>query len=131
MAKTPMRLFDSVAELTAADRGCIAITGSHGGLSAARYAIGIRPLLVVFNDAGVGRDAAGIAGLATLQAEGLAGCTVSHASARIGQACSTLDDGVISHVNAAAAALGIEPGQRCGKAIAQLARAATTPQEAR
>lgn len=62
----PLRLVDSVAELTAADAGCWAITGSHGGLSAARYALAVRPALVVFNDAGVGLRQAGIAGLAEL-----------------------------------------------------------------
>lgn len=111
MAAPPiLRLVDSITELNAGDAGCIAVSGSHGGVSSARYAIAARPLLSVFNDAGVGKDAAGIAGLALLQAEGLAACAVSHDSARIGSAHSTWEDGVVSHVNALAAALGVEPG---------------------
>jgi hypothetical protein len=35
---------------------------------------------------------------------------VSHDSARIGYASSTLEQGVVNHVNALAAALGIAPG---------------------
>lgn len=102
---------DSITELQPADAGCIALSGSHGGLSSARYALATRPWLSVFNDAGVGKDRAGIAGLDLLQAQGLAACTVSHTSARIGQAESTLADGVVSHANDAARALGITIGQ--------------------
>ena len=117
-----LRVVDSITELGPGDAGCIAVSGSHGGASSARYAIAVRPLLSVFNDAGVGRDAAGIAGLFLLQAESLAGCTVAHHSARIGDARSTLVDGIISHVNPAAAALGLRAGQACGQAIDPLLR---------
>src|SRR4051812_500116 len=116
----PLRVVDSITELGPADAGCLAVSGSHGGKSSARYAIAARPLLTVFNDAGVGKDQAGLAGLAMLQSEALAACTVGHASARIGEAGSTLADGIISHVNAAAAALGLRPGQACRAAIEAL-----------
>ena len=92
------------------------------GFPAESFALAARPLLSVFNDAGVGRDAAGIAALAFLQDHGLAACTVAHDSARIGDAHSALDDGIISHVNAAAHALGIRIGQRCRPAIEPLTR---------
>jgi hypothetical protein len=115
-----LRVVDSITELGAADAGCVAVSGSHGGVSSARYALAARPLLSVFNDAGGGLDDAGYAGLALLQAEGLAACTVGHNSARIGDARSTLNDGIISRVNAAARALGISPGQSCGTAASAL-----------
>ena len=105
-----LRVVDSAAQLSASDQGCLAITGSHGGLSAARYAWVAMPWLVVFNDAGVGKDQAGIAGLAQLAQQGVAAATVSHTSARIGDASSTLADGVISYVNAPAKLLGLQPG---------------------
>lgn len=110
LAAAPMRLVDSITELGAQDAGCIAVSGSHGGVSSARYALAVRPLLSVFNDAGVGKNAAGIAGLQVLQNHALAACTVAHTSACIGQAASTLSEGVISHANTAALALGAEPG---------------------
>lgn len=77
-------------------------------------------MLSVFNDAGVGKDAAGLAALDFLQAAGLAACTVGHDSARIGDAGSTLNDGIINHTNALARALGVVPGQTCQKAVATL-----------
>jgi len=113
----PLRIVDSITELGPADAGCVAVSGSHGGISSARFALAARPRLSVFNDAGVGKDGAGIAALSFLQAQGLAACTVEHLSARIGDAHSTLNDGIISHANALAAALGVKPGQPCRQAI--------------
>ncbi len=116
-----LRVVDSITELGAADAGCIAVSGSHGGISSARFALAARPLLSVFNNAGIGKDGAGIAGLALLQAQDLAACTVEHHSARIGDAHSTLNDGIISHVNALAEALGIAPGWTCRQAVEKIA----------
>ncbi|MDP2065941.1 MAG: hypothetical protein Q8K38_08240 [Burkholderiaceae bacterium] len=117
--RTPaLRIVDSITELTPLDAGCIAISGSHGGVSSARFALAARPLLSVFNDAGIGKDGAGLAGLALLQARGLAACAVAHTSARIGDAASTLNDGIISHANAAALAMGVRPGLACSAATA-------------
>jgi hypothetical protein len=117
MDPRPLRIVDSITELGPADAGCIAVSGSHGGVSSARYAGVARPFLSVFNDAGVGRDGAGIAGLSALQAQGLAACAVAHASARIGDARSTLEDGIISHANALARALGATPGRPCSECV--------------
>lgn len=105
-------LVDSITEAVGRAAGAIVVSGSHGGVSAARFAVAAQVRLAVFNDAGVGRERAGIAGLALLDAEGIAACTVSHDSARIGEAASTFEDGVISHVNASAAALGAAAGMR-------------------
>jgi hypothetical protein len=101
---------DSITEAIGPGAGCAVVSGSHGGVSAGRFALQARVALAVFNDAGVGLDGAGIAALALLQAEGVAACTVAHDSARIGEAASTLATGVISHANAAAMALGAQPG---------------------
>lgn len=120
-----LRIVDSITELNALDAGCIALSGSHGGLSSARYALAARPLLSVFNDAGGGLDNAGLAALDFLQAYGLAACVVAHHSARIGEAQSTLIDGVVSGVNAAASALGIQAGWTCQQVVDFL----LTPQE--
>ena len=112
---TLLRVVDSITELGPQDAGCLAVSGSHGGISSARYALAARPLLSVFNDAVVGKEGAGLAALHFLQSHGLAACTVGHDSARIGEAASTLADGVISHVNALARTLGVQEGQRCAE----------------
>lgn len=105
-----MCLVDSITEAAARGTGLVVVSGSHGGISAARFALDARPHLVIFNDAGVGKDGAGIAALTWLQARGVAAAAVAHDSARIGEAASTWRDGVISAANAAAAALGARPG---------------------
>jgi hypothetical protein len=112
-----LRVVDSITELGPGDAGCIAVSGSHGGISSARFALATRPLLVVFNDAGIGRDDAGIAALAFLQGHGIAAATVAHTSACIGQARSTLEHGVVNHLNALAGALGLAAGQACALAV--------------
>jgi hypothetical protein len=57
-----LRVVDSITELVpGADAGCLAVSGSHGGISSAQYAWAAQPLLAVFNDAGVGKDRAGLA----------------------------------------------------------------------
>lgn len=106
----PLLLVDSITEAIGPGAGCVVVSGSHGGTSAGRFALQAAVKLAVFNDAGVGKDEAGIAALALLQHHGVAACTVAHDTARIGEARSTLETGVISHVNAAAAALGARPG---------------------
>ena len=115
-----LRVVDSITELAAEDAGCIAVSGSHGGVSSARYALAARPLLSIFNDAGIGKDRAGLAALDVLQASDLAACTVSHKSARIGEALSTMHDGVISNVNALALTLGVRVNEECQRVIQKL-----------
>jgi hypothetical protein len=115
-------LVDSITQLEAADAGAWVVSGSHGGVSSAQYALAWPMALVVFNDAGVGKDAAGIAALALLQARGQPALTVAHTSARIGDAGDTWAHGVISHVNAAAAALGCGAGQSLRATLASLSR---------
>jgi hypothetical protein len=108
----PLVIADSVTEAARRPPGAVLVTGSHGGASVVGYALAARPRLVVFNDAGVGCENAGIASLGPLQAAGVAACTVAHDTARIGDAASTWATGVISHANAAAAALGAVRGKR-------------------
>jgi hypothetical protein len=101
-------LLDSIANIGAEMQGHIVVSGSHGGRSAAQFALEFPPKLVVFNDAGAGLDSAGIAGLTLLDARGIAALAVAHTSARIGDAASTLETGIITHVNSRARELDIE-----------------------
>lgn len=114
-----MRTFviDSISTVTEEMRGQIVVTGSHGGISAAHLALAHPPGLAVFNDAGMGLDDAGVKGLEILNAAGVAACAVSHETARIGEAKSTLATGRISAVNSGAAGYGIRVGQNCADAI--------------
>ena len=111
------RIVDSITELKVHDSGCIAVSGSHGGLSSARYELAARPLLSVFNDAGSGVDNAELAALNYLQSQGLAACVVVHTSALIGEARSTLTTGVVSSINGAASVLGVQAGWTCQQTV--------------
>ncbi|TCT11532.1 hypothetical protein EDC22_104295 [Tepidamorphus gemmatus] len=107
-------LLDSAALVGPEDVGQIVVTGSHGGLVGGDPALALRVdgFAGVYNDAGIGIDDAGIARLPALDARGIPGFTVSASSARIGEARSTFEDGIISAVNRAAAAMGAEVGLR-------------------
>ena len=117
-------VIDSIATLEAADAGAIVVTGSHGGVSAAVYATSVPIRGVVFNDAGLGKDGAGIAALARLDEAGVPALAVSHMSARIGDAGDTLRSGIVSHVNGEAARRGVAVGQTTRQALRRLAEKA-------
>ena len=78
---------------------------------------------LVLNDAGLGKDRAGIAGLFYLDAIGVAAAAVDCNSARIGNGADMLARGVISHANAFAALCGVVAGQACRDAAERLRRA--------
>ena len=117
-------LVDSASLVRAEDAGAVVVTASHGGLVGGDPAMALRTnaFAALFNDAGIGIERAGIARLAALDARGIAAATVAAASARIGEARSTLDDGVLSAVNATAAALGAAIGARARDVVAAWAR---------
>ena len=118
----PLFLLDSIAVVEASMAGAVVVSGSHGGVSAARYVLGMkaRPHAVLFNDAGVGKDEAGIVGLTLLEQVGVIAATYSHRSARIGDAADGYESGQISHLNPAAARAGLRVGQRVLDAVARL-----------
>ncbi len=105
-------LVDSVSLVSAEDVGRIVVTGSHGGVLGRddRTALKVDAFAALFNDAGGGADDAGLTRLAPLDRRGIAACTVAAMSARIGDGASTYEDGVISHANERARALGAEIG---------------------
>ena len=114
-------LVDTITSVDANDAGAIVVAASHGGTSSGQFAL-VHPLAAVFfNDAGVGKDDAGIAALAMLQARGVAAGAVSHRSCRIGDAEDMWMHGVISHANPAALALRLLPGLSLREALTRLA----------
>jgi len=106
--------------------GKVLVAGSHGGVIAAWYGAKAGARALVLNDAGVGKDRAGIAGLAYLEAIGMAAAAVDCMSARIGDGADMLARGVISHANAYAALCGVVAGQSCREAAGRM-RAASPP----
>ncbi|MFI2285740.1 hypothetical protein [Nocardia beijingensis] len=101
---------DSIAFAGPRHRGDILVTGSHGGTSAGEYAASFGVAIVVCNDAGIGKNRSGVAGLAAVAAQNIAGIAVSHDSARIGDGTDAWENGVVSYVNDIARRDGIRAG---------------------
>lgn len=115
---------DSITRIGAEAQGAVVVNASHGGLYAAYLAAKLGVAAAVFNDAGVGRDNAGIGGLDYLAGLGVPAATVGHLSARIGDGADMLARGVITHANPLAVALGVRVGQTCRDAATLLQQAA-------
>ncbi len=101
----------SSATATEACRGNVLISGSYGGEYNAWHAAkwGLRG--VILNDAGVGKDNAGIRGLDYLDGVGLPAATADAQTCHIGDGDHMLSTGRISFVNATARKLGCAPGE--------------------
>ena len=100
------------------------VCGSHGGVYAGYLIARTAARAMVLNDAGVGRDEAGIGSLRFADTIRMPCVAVAHDSARIGDADDMLLRGRISYVNEYASALGVEAGMSCNAATRKLARAA-------
>ena len=68
----------------------------------------------------MGKENAGIAALAMLENGQVAAGTTSHTTARIGDSADMWENGVISHLNAQARALGLTVGEKLSTAVLKL-----------
>lgn len=122
-----LAVMDSAGLIRAGDDdGAIVVTGSHGGLVGDDPATSSKAnaLLAAFNDAGIGCDGAGTTRLPALQTRGIGGVCVDCFSARIGEGRSTIEDGIISTLNARAAELGARKGQPLAELVEHIVRSA-------
>lgn len=115
-------VLDSNGLVGPADAGHIVVTGSHGGLLGGKPETAVKApvLAALYNDAGIGVDAAGISRLPALEARGIAGACVSCFSARIGDGMSTWNDGYVSALNPLAASRGGRIGQSARDFVAAM-----------
>ncbi len=122
---------DSASAVGPEHVGTIVVTGSHGGLLGGKPETALKydARAALFNDAAIGVDDAGVTRLPALDARGIAAATVSAAGARIGDARSTYEDGILSRVNSHAAALGIPPGVSAREFVAIVRRSTVTDRE--
>src|SRR4029077_17645603 len=103
---------DSASLVLPAHKNAIVVTGSHGGLLGGKPETAVKydVLGALYNDAGIGKDEAGVSRLPALDARGIAAAAVGAMSARIGEARSTYEQGVVSRLNSRAATLGLREG---------------------
>lgn len=116
-------LADSVNNLSSAVQGKVAIASSHGGIYAAYKAAASGARAVILNDAGVGREEAGIACLDYCEQISMAAAVVSNTSARIGDVADMFRRGIISHANRFAESVDCTPGTACAHAALCLKKA--------
>jgi uncharacterized protein YunC (DUF1805 family) len=88
----------------------VVIDGSHFGVNSAKMAVDATVKGRIGNDAGIGKNSAGIAGLNILEKVGIPSAAVSSMSAKIGVGMSTWDTGKVSTVNESARKIGVKVG---------------------
>lgn len=112
---------DSITFLTGKNSGEIVVCGSHGGLSAGHYALKHGLKAVFFNDAGIGKNNAGVKSLGLLNDAGILACAVNCMSAEIFNGQDSLDNGIISVCNTLANSRNIKENMTVKEAIKCLA----------
>jgi hypothetical protein len=115
----------AASSATAGDacRGHVLISGSYGGEYNAYHAARWGARAVILNDAGVGKDRAGIRGLDYLSRIGMAAATADANTCHIGDGDHMLEVGITSHDNAIAARLGCRIGTSVRECALHLRRA--------
>ena len=108
---------DSITFLNESNVGDIVVCGSHGGVSAGHYAQKYGVKTVFFNDAGIGKNNAGIKSLESLSDAGILACTVDCMSAEIFNGQDILDNGIISVCNQLATSRNIKEKMTVKEAI--------------
>jgi hypothetical protein len=107
----------SVTKLPAEAEGAVVVGGSHAAVYAAYLSAKSGARAAIHNDAGIGRDDAGVSGLAWADQHGMAMAAVLSSSARIGDGEDMLRRGVISRANRLASACGVVEGQAAADAV--------------
>ncbi|GAA1164837.1 hypothetical protein GCM10009584_02180 [Ornithinimicrobium humiphilum] len=112
---------DSIAFGLPEDRGAtVLVTAGHTGRSAVPYLEKVHPHAYICSDGGMGRERSGVAALPVLDAQGVPGATVDARTARMGDALSSWETGIISAVSDLARAAGVSEGMTCQEAAALL-----------
>ena len=90
--------------------GDVVVNSSYSGVLCARMVMSAKPRAVIGLDCAIGKDGAGVAGLWYYEALGVPAAAADVMTAEMGNGNDLYEEGVISRVNDAAQALGIEPG---------------------
>jgi hypothetical protein len=125
MAAAPITTADTTTRLDESHTGTVLVGGSHGGVMAGYLSAKAGVRAVVLNDAGVGKDQAGISALPYLDRIGIPAITVGHMTARIADSADMLTRGRITFANTLASSAGVRPGQSCEQAVDLLTRLPT------
>jgi len=117
---------DSAAQMGQDETGQVVVVGSHGSSTAARHVAQYLPFGVISNDAGKGKNDAGISGLPVLEAMNILGATVDCMTARIGEGDDNYYSGIISDANDKAKSAGVQVGMTAIEAARIMLKAKET-----
>jgi hypothetical protein len=96
--------------------GDVVVNASYSGVLCARMVMSAKPKAVIGLDCAIGKDGAGIAGLWFYEALAVPAAAVDVMTAEMGNGSDLYDNGIVSRVNDAAQALGIQPGMSAREA---------------
>ena len=124
-------LLNSLGDLNPSNTSPILVCGSHcgGNRNLAGHVKNCHVKAVFLNNAGVGKNQAGVRGLTHYEAENVMACAVDNYSAEIGIACDTYASGIISHTSTQAETIGIQIGNSVKEAIAKIISHRSSAQE--
>jgi len=116
-------LADSAAAMDESTKGDVFVDGSHCGINVGEMTIHSGVGAMIGNDAGLGKNNAGIVALKMCDEQGIPAAAVAAMSAKIGNGRSTYEQGKISVVNEAAKKLGVSVGMSAKEAADKLLEA--------
>lgn len=114
---------DSAAAMDESTKGDVFVDGSHCGINVGEMTIHSSVGAMIGNDAGMGKNNAGIAALKMCDEQGIPAAAVAAMSAKIGSGMSTYEQGQISVVNEAAKKLGVSAGMSAKEAADKMLEA--------
>ena len=114
---------DSAADMSENTVGDVFVDGSHCGVNVGEMTINSKVGAMIGNDAGMGKNDAGIAALKMCDEHGIPAAAVAAMSAKIGSGMSTYEQGKISVVNESAKKLGVTVGMSAVEAADKLLEA--------
>ena len=101
---------DSIVFALPEDSNNVLVTAGHTGRSGAKFLLEVSPHGFICSDGGTSKNNAGITGLETTEALGLAGACCDAWSAPVGDAFKAFEEGTISACNGPARDRGVEIG---------------------
>jgi len=116
-------VMDTAASMSSDETGQIIVAGSHGAETTARHMARYLPFGVFLNDAGVGKNQAGISCLHVFDVMNILGVTVDCMSARIGEGEDHYASGIVSAVNPQAEKARIRVGMGVAEACQKMIKA--------
>ena len=114
---------DSAAGMDERSKGDVFVDGSHCGVNVGEMTINSGMGAMIGNDAGMGKNNAGIVALKMCDERGIPAAAVAAMSAKIGSGMSTYEQGKISVANETAKKMGVRVGMSAKEAADKMLQA--------